>query len=143
MAKKKLLMLIGAGTSLSLGMPSVAEIDTKMRQWSPQLALQPVALDYFNALWASAVKYGARGQFVPPDGIQPNFEQILGHMMSLAHWEAPPPRGNPLRMAVLGADHLPADHLQKQIILHQMKKLFGLLARFMRERCCAGDFSSP
>jgi len=143
MAKKKLLMLMGAGTSMPLGMPSVAEIDALMRQWSPPLALRPVAPDYFNSLWASAVKYGASGQFTPANGIQPSFEQILGQMMSLAHWEAPPPRGNPLRLAVLGDGNLPTDHLHKQIILHQMKNLFGLLARHMRERCRAADLSSP
>lgn len=36
MDKKKLLIILGAGSSIDCGMPSVSDIDTKMRIWSAE-----------------------------------------------------------------------------------------------------------
>jgi hypothetical protein len=38
---------------------------------------------------------------------------------------------------------MPADHLQKLVILHQVSHLFGRLARYMRTCCLSIDQSSP
>ncbi len=143
MSKKKLLILMGAGTSLPLGLPSVGDIDEKMREWAPLIAKQiNPEIDFFNPLWASAATYNQKGLMSSARAEVPNFEQILGRMMSLAHWETPPPMGNALRLFLQGDTAPVNNYLKAHLVLNQVEKLFGHLARFMRGRCISIDFSS-
>jgi hypothetical protein len=110
-----------------------------MQEWAGS-AVRPInAADYFNTLWTAAAAYVADYPRVP----DPNFEQILGSMMNLAHWETPPPRGNLLRFLIGGRSGLAPDHLQTQLILDQLSHLFGKLARHMRERSAVIEKGAP
>jgi SIR2-like domain len=119
--KKKLLVILGAGSSISCNMPSVACLDTKMKNWSQAwatdhgwklrigaptwLGCAPVQ-DYFAALWQDIETYYRSGkhQLRPPL----NFEKVLGEMIALSHWMTPPPWGDTLRQTA--CDGAPPPH---------------------------------
>src|SRR5579859_1123336 len=143
MEKKKLLVLLGAGSSIPWGMPSVTTIGEQMKAWSRVLAQRPTAPDFFNLLWDTARSYRANSPFPDAGSVEPSFEQVLGYMIGLAGWETPSPRGNVLKRAVIDGA-LPENWVvpmanpdmykygQQVVILHQLVKLLGELARYMR-----------
>src|SRR5262249_42725543 len=98
MPKKKLLIILGAGSSLAQGMPSVADLSRCMQQWSAAWVLPSGQCDYFEKLWTAAEAYYQAGP--PALRPQPNFEKVLGDMVALATWMAPAPNGNSLRQIV-------------------------------------------
>lgn len=74
--KKKLLIILGAGSSIPSGMPSVSDLDTQMRAWSAVWADEHALPDYFGLLWGNVRRYYSAGDRQRrPD---PNFEKILG-----------------------------------------------------------------
>jgi hypothetical protein len=108
MPKKKLLVLFGAGSSVEQGMPSVAAIDKLMHDWASECVGDWVGIggahggnyyiltdNYYHTLTNSLTAYyrtpNRQTQW------QPNFEKVLAEMVSLSHWVAPRPLGNPLR----------------------------------------------
>jgi len=96
MAKKKLLLIAGAGSSIAQGMPSVPALDRLMTQWSQEWsAVRRSPSDYFEALWTAIDQYYAAGTLGPPQQI--NFEKVLRDMAALSHWMMPPPLGDTLR----------------------------------------------
>lgn len=110
--KKKLLVILGAGSSTSLGMPSVPDLDQLMAQWGIEWATWRGTTDHFGKLWQSAEMYYKRG----PTGPRPalNFEKVLGDMVALAHWMEPPPWGDTLRQAACGGAPPPELIFQSQ-----------------------------
>ncbi len=95
MAAKKLLILLGAGSSVELGVPSVADIDSLMKVWAQNWALQYGYQDYFDKLrGAISSYYSASDRKYHPN---PNFEKVLGEMIALSHWMTPAPWGDTLR----------------------------------------------
>ncbi|MHB1957541.1 MAG: SIR2 family protein [Acidobacteriaceae bacterium] len=90
--KKKLLIILGAGSSSAVGLPSVKCLDRHMAQWA-----KCGTTDHFRELWQSAETYYERG----PTGTRPalNFEKVLGDIVAMAHWMEPPPWGDTLRQA--------------------------------------------
>lgn len=145
--RKKLLIILGAGSSIDQGMPSVADLGASMKQWSAEWPQSDPALfaadNYFAALWQSAETYYS-SRFLS-FSIDPNFERILGDMAGLAHWVERPPFGNPLRQIVCG--DLPPSSLHfpfaegealfgPYILLNsQLGYLLKHLAEHVRERC--------
>jgi hypothetical protein len=105
--KKKLLIILGAGSSQSCNMPSVAALDGMMRSWGEVWATAYGFSEYFSVLW-QAVETHYRGGTSPP---RPplNFEKILGEMIALSHWMTPPPWGDTLRQTA--CDGAPPPHL--------------------------------
>ncbi len=93
--KKRLLIILGAGSSTPLGMPSVACLNQLMKQWAKEWAKSNGPQDHFGKLWQSADAYYLNGN----SGIRPvlNFEKVLGDMVALAHWMEPAPWGDTLR----------------------------------------------
>ena len=81
--KKKLLIILGAGSSVELGMPSVGELDRSMRQWAREQADEKKSPDFFGLLWEIRRLYAAE---IPADDqrgteySQPNYERCLGDM---------------------------------------------------------------
>jgi hypothetical protein len=154
--KKKLLVVLGAGSSVPCGIPGTAEIDAKMSEWSKGWA---VPLTHpkgsggdgvFNDLWKFAEKYAARN-LNRQLGLRINFEYILGEMTSLASWVSPSPFGNLLSEVVRdsslrdgftwpGVETGP--YFRRQIIIPQLAYLLDQLARFMRARSAGFDESS-
>lgn len=110
MAGKKLLVILGAGSSLDQGMPSVTDIDNCMKVWGTEWMNSDPALpdadNYFEKLWRGAETYYRSNS--PSFGMRPNFEKILGDMVALANWMQPAPFGNTLRQIVC-SDRTPPD----------------------------------
>ena len=141
--RRKLLVLLGAGSSVPYGMPSVGKIDELMKRWSS--AWKPYQsehskADVFNILWEMSERYYAANHY----GIRPNYERVLGEMTELASWLSPPPFGNPIIEAIGGCTPFSAlewlrDSSDKfagrKLILSQQEFLLEKLANHMRE-CC-------
>lgn len=155
--KRKLLVILGAGTSIPCEMPSVTEIDRRMEEWSRSWTY-PVTFPQgtagngiFNDLWRFLETYNARKP-QPQLGPRLNFERVLGEMISLASWMTPPPFGNALQEAV--RDGLPSnsftwpshderDYYYRNLIIEQLSSLLKNLASFMRKRCAVFESALP
>ena len=62
-SKPKLLVILGAGSSIPCGMPSVSQIDNLMKCWSQEWASDTSAnseCDVFNILWETSERYTER-----------------------------------------------------------------------------------
>lgn len=94
--KKKLLVILGAGSSIGIGMPSVATLDDRFKTWSAAWSAQHGGWpDYFEVLWQAVETYQKAGK----PALRPalNFEKALGDMVALSQWMVPAPYGNSLR----------------------------------------------
>jgi SIR2-like domain len=99
--KKKLLTILGAGSSNAVGLPSVKRLDQFMERWGAEWARLAGTTDHFRELRQSAETYYERGS----SGLRPalNFEKVLSDIVAMAHWMEPPPWGDTLRQAACGA----------------------------------------
>ena len=141
--KPKLLVILGAGSSISCGMPSVGNINERMkdwsREWKPTTGLSGDAgTGVFNDLWEIVEGYYRSNHY----GIGANYERVLGEMTALASWLTPSPFGNALRAAVrdgapVSAFALPPEGTEqdsyRSLIVGQQGFLLGKLAEYMRE----------
>jgi len=90
-------MLLGSGSSVQLGMPSVAKLDALVKSQSSTWARRRGCQDYFATLWRLADEY-----FKPDLNRRiraVNFETVLGDLLALSHWLTPAPDGDHLRFA--------------------------------------------
>jgi hypothetical protein len=103
--KKRLLVILGAGSSIARGMPSVSALDQFMRQWAHQWSSSHGFPDYYESLERSVEAYYSSG----PSGDRPvsNFEKVLGDLLALSHWVTPAPWGDTLREVAAGGQTLP------------------------------------
>jgi hypothetical protein len=99
-SKKKLLVILGAGSSAPCGMPTVQKIGCNMKKWSEGLLTTGPGPNYFNQLWDLASRLSDADGLGRECSLKPNCERILGDMIVLANWDRPAPWGNTLRMAV-------------------------------------------
>lgn len=150
--KKKLLIILGAGSSVSLGMPSVARLNELMTEWSRDWhdidpAIPRDMDNCFTELWCNGKSW-----YRSPFDSQPialTFEHVLGDMLALAQWLAPRPSGNAIRQFVCG-DRPPAGlryrftkrYEAHNLISSQVAFLLGRLAKHMRELCKSHDPTS-
>lgn len=78
--KKKLLVILGAGSSISCGIPSVPMIENKMKElgqaWKAQICNGPggAVSDIFNELWD--IIEGCYGNHSQHHGSPVNFEKV-------------------------------------------------------------------
>lgn len=149
--KPKLLVILGAGSSIPCGMPGVDDIDELMKRWSRQWTPEP-RLDFendaFTVLWEAAERYYGSNHY----RIRPNFERVLGEMTALASWLSPPPFGNPIIEAIDGGAPVcalrwlcaPSDaYVGRKLILDQQEFLLGKLADHIRNLSARFDCRSP
>ena len=149
--KPKLLVILGAGSSIPCGMPSVSDIDKIMKRWSSEVARKPSVDsegEVFNVLWTASERYYRSNHY----GIRPNYERVLGEMTSLASWLSPPPFGNPIIAAISGGApitafkwlHNPSDeHACRKLILRHQTSLLEKLANYIRGLSKTLDSRSP
>jgi hypothetical protein len=137
--KKKLLVILGAGSSIPCNMPSVACLDGKMQNWGQAWATAHGSPDYFAALWQDIETYYRSGKHRPPPRV--NFEKVLGEMIALSHWMTPPPQGDTLRQTACdGAPPprltfpAPMDYGPAVAVRDQFSHLSKKLAKHMRMR---------
>jgi hypothetical protein len=137
--KKKLLVILGAGSSIPLGMPSVSAIDAAIMGWSEIWSVNRGLDNYFKATWKAVEEY-----YVPsPDSIRPipNFEKVLGEMVGLAHWMTPSPLGHALRQIIapagppLGMRFASGPYAATVSLTDQVTELLIRLAVHMRGLC--------
>ena len=95
---KKLLVILGAGSSIPIGMPSVSAIDALMATWSDTWSREHGLDNYYRKTWSAVESYYAAA--TPSIRPTPNFEKVLGEMIGLAHWMEPSPFGHALRQII-------------------------------------------
>ncbi len=145
---KKLLVILGAGSSIPFGMPSVSCINENMLKWSAEWQLPKERnshKNYFKLLWDISESYFNTHSFF--SNVYPNYESVLGEMTSLINWLIPPPYGNPV-IEKIGTS-LPGSTIadlfefsneeerynQRYSILEQQEFLIRKLANYMRNLC--------
>jgi len=139
---KKLLIIPGAGSSIPVGMPSVTDLNAKMFDWSDTWSPAPGLDNYYRAIWTGVEQYYASS----PDSIKPrpNFEQVLGEMVGLAHWMTPSPLGNAMRQLIapddspIGMRFQAGPYAGTVSLDDQLTHLLIQLAKYMRELCKGG-----
>ena len=140
--KPKLLVILGAGSSVACEMPRVSDIDEQMKIWSREYQTtlsDRHGIDIFNELWGKVSCYYGTNHY----GIRPNYEMVLGEMAALAEWVSPSPFGNPLTEVVNDGsaaaplasllDHSDPYRARKEIV-PQQTFLLERLAGHMREK---------
>lgn len=151
--RKKLLVILGAGSSMACDLPGVSHIDKKMKGWSTEWGDKLVfphgtGQGIFNDVWEMLDEY-YRGQ--PAErGFHVNFERVLGEMTALAGLVTPAPFGSPLRLAVKDGTLSErftwptgdGPYFHRDFILDQQAFLLRKLAVYMRERSAAIDHGS-
>jgi hypothetical protein len=147
--KKKLLVILGAGSSVEQGVPSVRDIDLDMAGWARKWAEETRYQDYFGKLWIAVSKYYSTGDRRYRPG--PDFEKVLGEMVALSHWMTPAPWGDSLRETACGGCAPPdlefpvhpfieyAPYNATIAIEDQKDTLLATLARHMRATSLAID----
>jgi hypothetical protein len=139
--KKRLLVILGAGTSVSLGMPSLGQLNKKMEDWAKDWsATQTHGINYYQRITENR-KHVEQ---------EPNFENLLADMHSLINsfpfWGseiAPPKAPDPVLMWFRAADvfadlniwpNIGRDNPRSEII-DQLDFLYVKLADFFRTAC--------
>ena len=87
-SKPKLLVILGAGSSVACDMPRVSDIDKQMKAWSRKYQISGPDQhenDIFKELWDMVKCYYGTNHF----GIRPNYEMVLSEMTALAGWVSP------------------------------------------------------
>ena len=139
--KPRLLVVLGAGSSMPWRMPGISEINELMKRWSREWAQEhqvDAGHDTFSFLWEATARYYKSNDY----GISPNFERILGYMTALASWLSPTPFGNPIIEAI--EDGAPVGALQwlsvpsdryagRTLIMRQQAFLLEKLTHHMRD----------
>ncbi|NQE61394.1 SIR2 family protein [Caulobacter sp. RHG1] len=143
-AKPKLLVVLGAGSSLGLGLPKVETLSARMRDWAAEWSRRYGQLNYYQAVEAAAQAYAADGQACPRPAV--TFETVLGDMAHLSHWVTPAPLGASLRQLV-GADTppfpRPAHYGQAHLVQDQLQFLLAALADHIRQGSRRIDPAGP
>lgn len=138
--KPKLLVLLGAGSSIPCGMPSVGKINERMKRWSSERESKRSEPDVFNILWEASARYYEKAE--NHYDLRPNYERVLGDMTALANWVSPPPFGNPTIDAIAGCSLFSAfaslldpshEFAGRHLALDQQAFLLGKLAKHMRD----------
>ena len=146
--KKKLLVVLGAGSSVPYGMPSVECLDGKFliwsREWEESREEKP-AFNPYKSLWGIFREYYRNSNFHGTSYC--NFESVLAGLTSLAKWLAPQAHGNPMINEIgiglvtnkLGLEFcLTNDDKRKELrnlVYSQYKYLVTELANYMRTQC--------
>lgn len=149
-AKKKLLVILGAGSSIPVGMPSVTDLDCCMTAWSKEWTARIGPTNFFASLWEMIATYYQSGNARSAPAT--SFEKVLGEMIALAHWMEPAPWGDTLRTSACAGTTRPSipfpmlneiDRYGATIpIIDQLSYLLARLAKYMREKSCNLDRSS-
>ena len=149
--KRKLLVILGAGSSMPCGIPGVGDIDERMKRWSREWAPEPhfhFDDDVYSVLWDATERYYGTNHY----RIRPNYERVLGEMTALATWLSRPPFGNPIIEAIDGGAPVtalqwlndpPDRYAGRKLILSQQAFLLERLARYVRDLSGKLDCRSP
>lgn len=146
---RKLLMLLGAGSSINVGMPPVSEVNSLMQSWAAEEGVcdggryRP---NYYDRAWRAVADHLAPWPVSCERGA--NFELALGAMIGLANWVRPRPHGQALRDLVGAREIVPAFFVEDGLnemsfhrfgasvaVTTQYVNLLVRMAEEMRARC--------
>ena len=146
--RPKLLVVLGAGSSIGIGMPSVGDLDHCMRRWAEEWTRVRGDPNYYALVERAAEAYALSGSasLRPPV----NFERVLADLAALAQWMTPAPFGTSLRQITCGDAGPPTltfphpDRYGPSVVLKdQLQDLLTKLAIYMRDRSSAIDLAAP
>lgn len=117
--KKKLLVLLGAGSSVEQGFPSARQLDEEVRNWAkeyvkrlgpdPIEALTPqTRANYFELLWKNredyCAKLDAELRHLAEPRTEPTYERVLGDLQLMMNAALGKPYGDPVHKWLTYAD---------------------------------------
>lgn len=164
MAKKKLLVLLGAGSSVEQGFPSVAELNEDAACWAKlhtewkkasttDAAKIANSINYYDVLWRNRDSYcaglSADQREIYSARSAPNYERVLGDLHLLMNSVLGVPFGDPLlrwltygkafrRLPIRPDLEPPPDHRSNKTfyaVLDQLETILDKLAKMFRGRC--------
>lgn len=148
--RKKLLVVLGAGSSISQGMPSVGDIDRELQELASRTAANSQKPDYYRLLLKNRDNYYARAPELIHAQNDPNYEDILGDMYGLMNGILPKPFGDPILQWLIRADVFEGTGIAREsgeenrvhfyAVQDQLTILFKQLADRFRRKCC--DFET-
>jgi len=168
--KKKLLVILGAGSSVQQGFPSVSSLNDDVACWAKMHTerMQEITSDetklansvnYYDLLWRNRATYCSRLTDEAKDIVEartaPNYERVMGDLHLLMNAVLGAPFGDPLLrwttygktfegLAIKPDQGPPPDHQSNRnfyAVLHQLKTILEKLAALFRWRCI--EFESP
>ena len=102
--KPKVLVLLGAGSSIELGLPSIRDISVFLLRTSRQWAEREKHPDFFRKLWGNRLAYVRGWTRVGKEFRSPDYERCLGDMIALWNGLQIPPLGDPIGQWMRRAD---------------------------------------
>jgi|GEM_PF-1238118 len=146
--KPKLLVILGAGSSVELGMPSVGGLAKSMKEsasgWASELAERfddaPVP-DYFDLVWKNREKAMKQQNGAGwKSALEPNYERCLGDLHALMNGTLPSLRWASHSRALCRMVGISGrGHTQKRAVSSEvnslLKDLLRKLEKCFRERC--------
>jgi hypothetical protein len=106
--RKRLLVLLGAGSSVGQGMPNVEELNDRVRKWAAAWSDQKKGdgtdrIDYYGRLIENREKYYAAAPGLVKARFKTNYERLLGDLHSFMNG-ALRPAGDPILQWLGAAD---------------------------------------
>ncbi len=140
--KPKLLVILGAGSSVELGMPSVGGLAKSMKEWASGWAKRfddaPVP-DYFDLVWENR-KQAMKQQNGAGEksALEPNYERCLGDLHALMNGTLPNLGGASHSRALCRMVGISGrGHTQKRAVSNEVNSLLKVLLREL-EKCFRG-----
>ena len=141
--KKKLLIILGAGSSVDLDMPKVTDLNSLMLRWAAQWAARERQPNFFEKLWEI---HREHSEDIPEDGwlakdwATPNYERCLGSLLDLLNAAQPPPWNTPFGQAFCRAIEIDGKPVEQTsdtscAIESQYACLVRKLAGHFRDEC--------
>jgi hypothetical protein len=152
MPKKKLLMILGAGSSVAQNLPSVDEIDCMMKNWAKAMVAGPKTVytqssagsfittrpaagkpDYFKLAWENREGYYSSTPAFMEDVSRTNYERVLGDMHCLLNGFIEQPNGDPI-LHLLNRAIDPTVERDFDSVGFEIKTLCIQLAQYVRDK---------
>jgi len=124
--KPKLLVLLGAGSSVDQGLPQVGELNKEVEKWADEWTRETKQQNFYDLLWRNRANYCSEltkeARKVMEWRTVPNYERILGDLHLLINAAPEKPSGDPmlqwLDLAGLGVKH---QNMSRRSLLIQLE----------------------
>ena len=132
MKKPKLLVLLGAGSSLDQGLPSVGKLNEEVKTWADEWTRERKQQNFYDLLWENRYSYcseqAEERRKVMEWRTVPNYERILGDLHLLMNAAPEKPSVDPmlqwLDLAGLGVEH---QNMSRRSLLIQLEDQLSML----------------
>ncbi|ATC62859.1 hypothetical protein CMV30_02150 [Nibricoccus aquaticus] len=131
-AKKKLLVILGAGSSIEQGFPSVDDLDRDLREQAKTYVSSRGGPDFFQVLWDNRERYGLELTDETRPLLEwrtrPTFERVLGDLHLLMNATLGSPHGDPMYSRLLSSFDL-KEPTSNKLFYQTQGQLSALLSR--------------